>query len=389
MYRISELAELVGLSRTSLLYYEKLGLIEAKRLGNGYRNYSDQDAQRLRIIQQLQAGGLTLKECKACLDAKINRQILLNRLSQLDDEIAHKQQSRKLLAALLGEGDNKEWHEAIDKVAPDAHLDWLITQGFNEKEALRLKWLSKNMNEHENYMADFMRVYEPLERWGPGLATETIRALTMLPFAPKKILEVGCGNGVATTVLAQHSGALLTAVDNDTPALNRLEQRAKKAAISDRVTTVCASMSDLLFEAASFDVIWSEGSAYIMGVRNALKGWKPMLKQQGVLVFSDLVWLTSSPSKDVDAYWQKAYPDMTTVDERLKQAELTGYNVRDHFTLSEEAWEAYYAPLEAQVKALREELQGSAALQDIEDELNIYRQGLQDYGYQMFILQAK
>jgi len=55
MYLISELATLIGVSRTTLFY----------------RRYSEQDAQRLLLIQQLQAGGLTLKECQACLEAKI------------------------------------------------------------------------------------------------------------------------------------------------------------------------------------------------------------------------------------------------------------------------------------------------------------------------------
>jgi len=53
VYRISELAKLVGLSRTALLYYEKLNLISAKRLENGYRVYSERDAQQVRLIQQL------------------------------------------------------------------------------------------------------------------------------------------------------------------------------------------------------------------------------------------------------------------------------------------------------------------------------------------------
>ncbi|MDP2569425.1 MerR family transcriptional regulator [Photobacterium damselae subsp. piscicida] len=66
------------------MYYEKIGLIKGSRMSNGYRRYSEQDAQRLLLIQQLQAGGLTLKECQACLEAKLNRQVLLDRLSQLD-----------------------------------------------------------------------------------------------------------------------------------------------------------------------------------------------------------------------------------------------------------------------------------------------------------------
>lgn len=141
MYRISELAEQVGLSRSTLLYYEKLGLITGKRLDNGYRSYSERDLQRLRLLQQLQAGGLTLKECQACLEAKVDRQLLLDRMQLLDKEIAQKQQSRDLLAAMLGESDMTEWHQSLEQTAPDAHLDWLLKQGFDEKQALRLKWL--------------------------------------------------------------------------------------------------------------------------------------------------------------------------------------------------------------------------------------------------------
>jgi len=88
------------------------------------------------LIQQLQAGGLTLKECKACLKAKLDPQLLRNRLQSLEQEIARKQQARQLLAAQLGEGDLKAWHENADRLAPDAHLDWLKKQGFSEKEAL-------------------------------------------------------------------------------------------------------------------------------------------------------------------------------------------------------------------------------------------------------------
>ncbi|MCW8877907.1 MAG: MerR family transcriptional regulator [Kangiellaceae bacterium] len=119
MYKISELAAEVGLSRTALLYYEKHGLITGQRLENRYRVYSDKDLQRVRLIQQLQADGLRLKECKVCLEAKVDRQ-LHNRLKALDKEIEQKQRSR----TLLGEGDLKVWHEDLDKLAPDAHLDW-------------------------------------------------------------------------------------------------------------------------------------------------------------------------------------------------------------------------------------------------------------------------
>jgi DNA-binding transcriptional MerR regulator len=76
MYRISELAQRVGVSRATLLYYEKIGLLEGQRQANGYRVYSEADRQRLELMQQLQAGGLRLQECRACLDGKLDRDLL-------------------------------------------------------------------------------------------------------------------------------------------------------------------------------------------------------------------------------------------------------------------------------------------------------------------------
>ena len=55
--KISELARRCGLARSTLLYYEKLGIIEGSRAANGYRHYDEGDLQRLQMVQALQAGG--------------------------------------------------------------------------------------------------------------------------------------------------------------------------------------------------------------------------------------------------------------------------------------------------------------------------------------------
>lgn len=386
MYKISELAAEVGLSRTALLYYEKQKLISGRRLKNGYRAYSDKDLQRIRLIQQLQAGGLTLKECKVCLEAKVDRKLLRNRLKALDEEIEQKQQSRNLLAAMLGEGDLKAWHEGLDKLAPDAHLDWLIMQGFSEKEALRLKWLSKDMNEHDLYMADFMKVFETLEYWGPGSENETEKALSMLPNAPSNILEIGCGKGLATKVLAEHSEAKIVAIDNEQSALDRLTQRFEQLGISDRLETVCVSMTELPFSKEVFDLIWAETSAYIMGVEKALAEWKPFLCGQGYLVVSDMVWRTDAPSKESIDFWNQEYPDIQVVQTRIKQMKKAGYRVIEHFPQSEEAWLNYYGPLGKRVTEFEPELASSVALKDIKHEVNVCTQFANEFGYHMFVL---
>ncbi|ABZ75562.1 transcriptional regulator, MerR family [Shewanella halifaxensis HAW-EB4] len=405
MYRISELAEKVGLSRSTLLYYEKVGLISAKRQANGYRSYSEQDLQRLKLLQQLQAGGLSLKECQSCLESRIDRGLLLQRLKVLDDEIAEKQQARELLSAMLGMSSMRDWHQTTEKQAPHAHLDWLMKQGFDEKQALRLKWLSKDMNEHELYMADFELIFDGLERLGPGTEVDSLTALKATlpstdplkavlssteslkaePFNSGELLEIGCGKGVATRVLALHSEFTITALDNDKSNLNSLNKNLDKA-LKQRVNTVCASMTELPFERDQFDVIWCEGGAYIMGVEQALKDWKPYIKAQGYLVLSDLVWSSDNPCDELRAFWLQEYPDMVSAKQRIEQAKQAGYELIDSFPLSEQAWSDYYAPLQGRVDELEAMMPNSKALADVKMELEIFHKRQGEFDYQMLVL---
>jgi DNA-binding transcriptional MerR regulator len=133
MDRISELAESVGLSRATLLHYEKRDLLPGQRRPNGYWVHGDAGRQHL----QLQAGGLSLKACRVCLDGRLDRELLRRRLQTLEAEIAAKHRSRDLLLALLGRDSLKPWHEAVERLAPDLHRDWLMRQGFSSEEAAR------------------------------------------------------------------------------------------------------------------------------------------------------------------------------------------------------------------------------------------------------------
>jgi predicted N-acetyltransferase YhbS/DNA-binding transcriptional MerR regulator/predicted O-methyltransferase YrrM len=308
MYQISELAESVGLSRATLLYYEKLGLLKGKRQANGYRVYTDADRQRLRLMQQLQAGGLSLQECQACLDGKLDREMLGRRLETLEREIAEKTRSRDLLAALLGRSSLKDWHEEVERVAPDLHRAWLMSQGFSSAEAGLVALVSKDMNAHDAYMAGFMEVFADLDWWGPGTAEATRRALTMVPFAPETILEIGCGPGMATITLAEASTARIMATDTAEVALDKLRARIAARGLNDRIEVRNVDMAALPAPERPWDVIWSEGSADILGVEKALADWWALLHPGGVLVFSDMVWRTDKPADEVREFWAAEYP---------------------------------------------------------------------------------
>jgi DNA-binding transcriptional MerR regulator/ubiquinone/menaquinone biosynthesis C-methylase UbiE len=387
MYQISELAESVGLSRATLLYYEKLGLLTGKRQANGYRVYTDAERQRLRLMQQLQAGGLSLQECQACLNGKLDHDMLGQRLETLEREIADKTRARDLLAALLGRGSLKDWHEEVERVAPDLHRAWLMTQGFSSEEAARLAWLSKDMNAHDDYMAVFMEVFSGLDCWGPATEAATLKALAMVPFAPKSILEIGCGPGMATMSLAEATDARILATDTDEGALDRLRDSVVAKGLGERIEVRNVDMAQLPVPEQHWDVIWAEGSAYIIGVERAMRDWKRLLRPGGVLVFSEMVWRIDEPSDALRAYWASEYPAMTRVPVRLEQAKQASYRVLGHFDMGREAMDSYYQPLEARVAEMEARLAGTRVLDDLRAELAAYHACDGIASFEMFLLQ--
>ncbi|MBT2466511.1 MerR family transcriptional regulator [Streptomyces sp. ISL-66] len=62
--RIGELAERAGTSTRTLRYYESRGLLPARRDGNGYRSYGEEDLRLLREIRTLQDFGFDLEETR-------------------------------------------------------------------------------------------------------------------------------------------------------------------------------------------------------------------------------------------------------------------------------------------------------------------------------------
>ena len=131
-------------------------------------------------------------------------------------------------------------------------------------------------------------------RQGPGGDNETRLAIALSGLkhvSDLKIADIGCGAGASTLVLARELDAHLTAVDFLPEFLARLEDAAGRAGLSDRITTLSASMEALPFAESAYDAIWSEGAIYNMGFAAGIKAWRRYLKPGGVLAVSELTWL--------------------------------------------------------------------------------------------------
>lgn len=68
--RISDLEAIVGLPRGTIRYYEKEGLISPVHQENRYRDYSEEDVDRLKRIIVLRKIGLPISEVRGLLDAE-------------------------------------------------------------------------------------------------------------------------------------------------------------------------------------------------------------------------------------------------------------------------------------------------------------------------------
>ena len=156
----------------------------------------------------------------------------------------------------------------------------------------------------------FYEIFEDLPSQGPGDAKSTqkaFRKIVGLPSAPD-ILDIGCGVGRQTLDLAKLTSGRIMALDNHRPFLEMLQERSHTDDLLAEIQMVQGDMAALGFEPESFDLIWSEGAAYIMGFDTAMKAWRPLLRPGGSMVLSHIVWFKKNRPKEVEAFWAKEWP---------------------------------------------------------------------------------
>lgn len=267
---------------------------------------------------------------------------------------------------------------------------WLITVD------LQARSKPSSFTFNNTIIMDFdYELYNNLPRLGPGMDESTRRAYSTLHNLPEhpRILDIGCGTGSQTLELARicNCGSI-TAVDNHQPYLDELNQKALALGFQKTITTYNESMLDLPFGDEAFDVIWSEGAIYIMGLGEGLCAWKRMLKRNGYLVISDVAWFKKSPPQELRDFWDTEYPTMRTADESMSIIKECGYKLNSFFSLPDEGWwDNYYSPLEQNLDQFRKNTSHSpdmaAAIQAVEKEIYIFKKYSDWYGYMFYVLQ--
>jgi len=237
----------------------------------------------------------------------------------------------------------------------------------------------------------FLEVFEHLPRQGPGHRPAVERALAAcagLPDAPR-ILDLGCGSGAQTFDLLALTNGEVLAVDAHAPLVERLRERAGELGVEDRVEAVVADMTTVPLERGGFDLVWSEGALYSIGLDAALPIAHAALRSRGWLAFTEAVWLTPHPPEAVRAAFAD-YPGMGTVADARAAVVRHGFEPVADFLLPEAAWwDDFYTPLLARVAELRErdadDADALVALDRIADEARLRRDHSDTFGYAFLV----
>ncbi len=239
------------------------------------------------------------------------------------------------------------------------------------------------MTDTDDYMTVFMAVFERMARQGPGSAAATQAMFERIPEGERieAILDIGCGNGASSLVLARLSGGIVTAVDIHQPFLDRLAEQAARQGLSAHVRPVNMSMEELAFPPETFDLMWAEGSAYLLGVEKALAQWRPLIRTEGWLFLNDAVWTSDNVDPECRAFWESEYPDIGPLETRLHQARAAGYDVVASTLLPLQDWEAFTADMERQLDWAEKAFGSSPAIDDMRREAEIQHRFGDQYGY--------
>ena len=151
---VTHLARVCGLSRSTVLYYESLGLLKPARRNSGnYRIYGEKDLLRLRQICTFRGAGLTLDDIRSLLDNTRSDAagVLKRRLVELSGEIEKLRDHQRAIARLLKDTDQfrrfamvtkqkwveimrgagftdadmQRWHAQFEQSAPQEHQEFL------------------------------------------------------------------------------------------------------------------------------------------------------------------------------------------------------------------------------------------------------------------------
>lgn len=249
-----------------------------------------------------------------------------------------------------------------------------------------------NKSIHDFDLSLIVEYYSNTPQQGPGSPETTLKALSFIDNLTEdsKIVDIGCGTGGQTKVLAQNTPGNILGIDLFPEFIDLFNENTKSLNLQDKMEGIVGSMDKLPFSNEEMDLIWSEGAIYNIGFEKGIKEWRRFLKKGGYMAVSEVSWFTEERPKEIDDFWNDAYPEIDTIANKVDQMQKAGYRTIAAFALSDNCWtEYFYAP---QVKIQEDFLINNSGNKAAEDfianqrhETDLYNKYKGYYGYVFYI----
>jgi DNA-binding transcriptional MerR regulator len=174
MLSVTQLARACSLSRTTVLYYESLGLLPASPRSTGnYRQYGDRHLSCLRQICSYRSAGLKLADIRTLLGQPKREEatsVLKRRLAEIGEEMERLKEHQSAILRLLqhrttffrrknmnkekwvaimkaagfADDDMRKWHKEFERAAPQDHQEFLEYLKIPKAEIERIRAWSRD-----------------------------------------------------------------------------------------------------------------------------------------------------------------------------------------------------------------------------------------------------
>lgn len=131
--RIKEIEEKTGMERSNIRFYEREGLIDPKRMENGYRDYSPEDFEILLKVKLLRSLHIPLDEIKALKEGSKDLSITLGeQIKNLDQEKQDVSYAQDVCRAMQKEEtdftnlDAQKYLEGINRITEESGSSYFI-----------------------------------------------------------------------------------------------------------------------------------------------------------------------------------------------------------------------------------------------------------------------
>lgn len=127
-YLIGDVAKMVGLSRDALRFYEKKGVLNARKKDNGYRYYSEDDIYKLMYILYHRKMNTSLEEIEGLMSGRRSVDTMKSHLRQrmMEEEEAVRKHQQAIVRLKLAEKDIGRIEECLDRYSlrkfPSAYM---------------------------------------------------------------------------------------------------------------------------------------------------------------------------------------------------------------------------------------------------------------------------